>query len=265
VTGDAMNVEIPPFDNVEVRRAVAAAIDRESLALLKASNLTPAGRPIPEGLAGYTSPVKGQTYDLAAAREHMKKAGLPDGWPAPIPYPAFRQSLPSMAGQVIQQDLAKIGIRLEMRETSYPTFLAITHRRGKAAMSSQGQVEDYPDPSDFLEHVFTRDGIADDNTLNYSFYANGALDDLLLRARRTTDARERTRLYGDAERIVCDDAPWAFEYTYRFFHVHQPYVRNYRVHSVFAEDVGEVWIDRGGAEAIRTASRLLGPIFGGGR
>jgi ABC-type transport system substrate-binding protein len=265
VTGEVMNVEIPPFDNVEVRRAVAAAIDRDSLALLKSTNLVATGRPIPDGFAGYTSTAKGQTFDLAAAREHMKKAGLEGGWPAPIPYSVFKQSLPSMAGQVIQQSLAKIGIQLEIRETSYPTFLAITRRRGKSAMSAQGQTEDYPDPSDFLEHLFTRDGIADDNTNNYAFYANDTLDALLARARRTTDAKERARLYGEAEQIVCDDAPWAFEYTYRFFHVHQPYVRNYRVPAVWAEDVGELWIDRQGAEDARTASWVLGPIFGGAR
>jgi peptide/nickel transport system substrate-binding protein len=209
--------------------------------------------------------VKGQTYDLAAAREHMKKAGLEHGWPAPIPYFVYKQGLSGMAAQVVQQDLAKIGLQIELRETSYPTYLAITRRRGKAAMSPASQTQDFPDPSDFLELLFTKSGIADDGTNNFAFYVNDALDALLARARKTIDPAERTRMYADAERIVCDDAPWAFEYAYRFFHVHQPYVRGYRVHPVWSDDASGVWIDRAGAASAKTASRLLGPVLGGAR
>jgi ABC-type transport system substrate-binding protein len=265
VSGDAMNVEIPPFDNVEVRRAVAAAIDRDAIALLKSTNLTPATKPVPEGIAGYTSDVRGQAYDLEAARAHMRRAGLPDGWPAVIPYYVYRPGVPEMAGQVIQQELAKIGLRLELRATSYPTYLAITHRRGKAAISPQAQTEDYPDPSDFLEPLFTKAAINDDDTSNFSFYVNDALDRLLARARRTVDDAERARMYADAERIVCDEAPWAFEYSYRFFHVHQPYVRGYAVHAVWAEDPARVWIDRDAGARVAGARRALGPILGDAR
>jgi ABC-type transport system substrate-binding protein len=265
ITGEAMNVEIPPFDNVEVRRAVAAAIDREHVALLKASNLTPLGKPVPAGITGYASSATGQSFDLAAAREHMKKAGLEHGWPAPIPYPVYKQGLTGMVVQLVQQNLDAIGLHLEIHEMSYPTYLALSHRRGKTAISSQGQTGDFPDPSTFLEHLFTKDGMAEDNTNNFSFYANDALDALLVRARRSADPAERARLYADAERIVCDDAPWAFEYSYRFFHMHQPYVRGYRVHTVWAEDLDGVWLDRAGDAATRTASLRLGAPLGGAR
>ena len=160
-----------------------------------------------------------------------------------VPYNVYR-GLPEMVGQLVQQDLAQIGVRIELRTSSVPSFYAITRRRGKAAMSPQGWAEDFPDPSDFLEPLFTRASIADENATNSAFWSNERLESLLAKARESIDPRERARLYEDAERVVCDEAPWAFEYAYRFFHVHQPYVRDYRTHPVWATDVNRVWIDR---------------------
>jgi ABC-type transport system substrate-binding protein len=263
VSGEAMNVEIPPFDNVEVRRAVASAIDRDRIVLLKASNLTAANKPVPADMPGYAPSVRGQTYDLQSARDHMKRAGFafdPEtgtgGWPAPIPYFVYRQGLPEMVAQVVQQDLAKIGLHLDLRVASFPTFSAITRRRGKSPMSPQSWQEDFPHPSVFLDQLFTRESISDDSSNNYSFYANDALDALLARARRTSDPAERTLLYGEAEQIVCDDAPWAFEYAYRSYQVRQAFVRGYHAHPVWAADVARVWIDRS-ATAERVASARL--------
>ena len=107
IQGEAMNAEVPPFDNVEIRRAVAAAIDRDHLALLRSSSFAALTRPVPPGLAGYDPPPVGQRHDLAAALAHMKKAGYPfdpatrqGGWPARIPYDVFKQGIFEFSGAV---------------------------------------------------------------------------------------------------------------------------------------------------------------------
>jgi ABC-type transport system substrate-binding protein len=264
VFGDAMNTNLPPFDNVEVRRAVAAAIDRDHIVLLKSSSLTPMTRPVPD-LPGYDPPPIGQTHDLAAALEHMKQAGYPfdpatgrGGWPAPILYDAVRQTLPEYTGLSIQQDLAKIGIHLELRVSSPGTWSALTHRRGRSAMSPQGWHADFPDPSNFLEPRFATGSIADEEGSNYAFYSNPRVDSLLERAKRELGAAERTRLYAEVERILCDEAPWAFEYSQRFYRVRQPYVRGFRIHAVWTTDVMPLWIDR----ARDLEGRILAPFSG---
>jgi ABC-type transport system substrate-binding protein len=268
--GEAMNTDVPPFDNVEVRRAVAAAIDRDHLVMLKSSNLTPVTKPVPPGLPGYDPRFEGQHYDYAAALEHMKRAGYPfdpatgrGGWPAPIVYDVAKQTLQEFTSQSMQQDLAKIGLRVELRMSSVPTFYAVTHRRGKSQMSPQGWQEDFPDPSDFLDLLFSSKSINDDDSLNYAFYRSAAVDDDLVRARRERDPRERARLYEDAERTICDDAPWAFEYAYRFFQVHQPYVRGLRVHPVWTNDVIDVWLDRDRDRLVRDEGPLVRRLFAG--
>jgi ABC-type transport system substrate-binding protein len=264
VHGDAMNTEIPPFDNVEVRRAVAAAVDRDHLVLLRASNFSPAEKPVPPGMPGYDPPPgTGQHHDLAAALGHMKAAGYPfdpatgrGGWPSPIVYDVYKQG-GELAGQILQQDLAKIGLRIELRVSSFPTYTALTHRRGKSAMSPQGWTEDYPDPANFLEPLFASKSMSDEDTNNFAFYSNPTLDAVLARAHGEANSAVRTRLYAEAERIVCDDAPWAFEYAVRLYPVHQPYVRGYRTHALWMDDAVPVWLDRADAEQ---AARSRGPF-----
>jgi ABC-type transport system substrate-binding protein len=250
--GEAMNNTIPPFDNVEIRRAVAAAIDRDHVVMLKASNLSALTKPVPLAFPGYEPPaLLGQKYDVAAALEHVRKAGYPfdpatgkGGWPAPIPYDVAPKTMQEVVAQSMQQDLAKIGLRVELHLTSQTTFYALTSRRGKSAMSPQGWQANFPDPSDFLDSLFATGSIRDESATNYAFYSNPTVDDDLARAHGERDRDARTRLYADAERLICDEAPWAFEFTYRFFAVHQPYVRNTHPHAVWAPDVVEVWLDR---------------------
>jgi ABC-type transport system substrate-binding protein len=268
--GDSMNTEIPPFDNVEVRRAVAAAIDRDHIVMLKSSNLTAVTKPVPPGMPGYDPHFEGQRYDYAAALAHMKKAGYPfdpatgqGGWPAPIVYDLARPSLQELTAMSMQQDLAKIGLRVQLRISSLPTLYSLTHRRGKSQMSPQGWEEDFPDPSNFLEPLFSSKSIGEEDTLNYAFYRNAAVDDALARARSERDPAARARLYEQTERVICDEAPWAFEFAYRFFQAHQPYVRNLHGHPVWIADVTDVWLDRERDAVARKEAPLLRALSAG--
>ncbi len=264
INGEAMNTELPPFDNVEVRRAVAAAINREHLVALKPSNLRAAAHAVPTSIPLFDASRPGQSYDYAAALEHMRKAGYAydpatgaGGYPGTIPYVIYRQSLYESTGQSVQQDLAKIGIRIELRITSYPTYTALTRRRGKTPISPQGWSQDFPDPSSFLEPIFTRAAINEEDSNNTSFYKSPALDDVLARAHGEADPAARQRMYEEADRILVDDAPRAFTFSYRFYDVRQPYVRGFRVHPVWQNAVGATWLDRA-RTAIATGQSVFG-------
>jgi ABC-type transport system substrate-binding protein len=277
VQGEGMNTELPPFDNVEVRRAVAAAIDREHYHDIRPSAVRPAFQPIPPSVPGYDPTFQGQKYDYAAALEHMKRAGYPydpvtgqGGYGPTITYYVYRQSLQEFTGQVLQQDLAKIGLRIQIKVVSYPTFQALTYRRRTVTMSGQAWQEDYPDPSDFFEPLFASSSINDELTYNAAFYANPRLDEILVRARRELDPTVRYGLYGEANRIVCDDAPWAFTMNYRFYNVHQAYVRDYPSHPLWAEYLTTTWLDRdtgrtaGGGASWRSLTAMFGQARGAG-
>ena len=258
-----MNVEMPPFDRVEVRRAVAAAIDRDALRMLRTANVRATGRVLPPSIAGDDPTFPAQRYDLDAALAHMAKAGLAydpktgaGGWPETIPYLVTRQGLDEVMGQVLQQQLAKIGLRIELRLVSFPTFLSLTRRRRQVAISPQGWIQDFPDAGDFLEPVFTSAAINDEESNNTAFWSNARFDELVGKARREMDPARRASMYREAEAIVCDEAPWAPTYTYRIFAVHQPYVRGYEPNAVWVEDHRRTWVDRAGAEAVKHAGVL---------
>ncbi len=263
VDGEVMNTEIPPFDSVEVRRAVASAIDRSHYHAYKPESLQPSGQALPPAVAGYDPQFVGQRYDYQAALAHMAKAGFPydpatgqGGYPHPVPYYLTRQGSTEYTGQILAQDLAKIGLRLDLHIVNWPTFLTLAYTRGAVAMSSPGWAMDYPDPSDFFESLFSSKSITAEQSTNMAFYKNPRVDDLIERARHELDPARRNALFAETNRLVCDDAPWAFTDTRRFIDVLQPYVRGYSPHPVWTFHTSATWLDRGG-EARKAALGTL--------
>ena len=253
IGGESMNCEIAPFDNVEVRRAVASALDRDAITMVRASNLTPCGGPIPSGMPGFDPTFVGQTYDYAAALEHMKKAGYPydpvtkkGGWPKPIPYLVYKQGLYEFTAQVVAQQLAKIGIRIELRLVNYPTYLAVRGRRHEAAMGPGFWQNDYPDAMSFLEPLFSSKSINDGDSNDWSFWSNPRYDELIEQGRRELDPDRRKGIYREASEIVADQAPWAFTIQYRWFSQRQPYVRDWYPHPMWTHELSGTFVDRSG-------------------
>jgi ABC-type transport system substrate-binding protein len=261
--GESMNTRVPPFDNVEIRRAVAAAIDRRHYTLIQPTRMSPLTQALPRSLADYDAAFEGQRYDPAAALEHMRKAGYPydpatghGGWPDPIEYLTYDGGVPALSAQILQQDLAKIGLRLRIKMVSWPAFLTLQERAGASAMSQGNNLLDYPDPSSVFEPLFTTSAIAPEGSQNTAFYSNPRLDEIVARAHVEMDPATRRALYREANAIVCDDAPWAFTFGYHMFVVRQPYVRGFAPHPVWPLEVSRVWIDR--------AEDALGRALGGG-
>jgi peptide/nickel transport system substrate-binding protein len=259
VWGEAMNTRMPPFDNVEVRRAVAAAIDRDQLAMLNRVNISPLTQLLPRGVPGYDPTFEGQRHDEAAALEHMRKAGFAydpstgtGGWPHPIVYTVTDPSFEANWAQVLQQQLARIGLRVELRLVPYPAYLALYQRAGASQMHPQGDSADYPDPSAFFDHLFTSSAISDEGSSNSAFYSNPRYDDLVARARHAVDPGVRRALYREANEILCDEAPWAFSHGQHDVVIRQPYVHGFEPHPVWPFDVRRVWLDRE-----RAATRTL--------
>jgi ABC-type transport system substrate-binding protein len=250
VDGEAMNTEIPPFDNIEVRRAVAAAIDRSHYHAYKPS-LTPSGQALPPAVAGYDPHFVGQTYDYDAALAHMEKAGFPydpktgrGGYPEAVPYYLVRQGGTEYTAQILAQELARIGIRIDLHIVNWPTFLTLAYTRGQVAMSAPGWAMDYPDPSDFFESLFISKAIEGESSTNVAFYRSPKVDALVEEARHELDEAKRKALFDEANHVVCDEAPWAFTDTRRFVDVFQPYVRGYSPHPVWTFQTRATWIDR---------------------
>ena len=66
--------------------------------------------------------------------------------------------------------------------------------------------------------------------LNYSFYRNPRLDDVLGRASQLSSRIERARLYQRVQAMLADDLPWLPLYVRLVWGVARPEVRNLRLH-----------------------------------
>lgn len=242
--GLAMNCEIPPLDNVHVRRAIAAAIDRQAISDFMLGLVRPTGQPIPPQLKGYDPELPtAQRYDPERAREELRIAGYPNGLPEPIEVWIGEGEGSRNLAQLWQSDLAEVGIPIRLKQVAFSAYLVETAKEKTVPMFVSGWMMDFPDPSNFLDVLFSSKSIHPVHSENRSFYRNAELDDLLDRARGEIDPEKRASLYRAANEIVARDAPWAFLYNAVDFVVVQPYVKGYRHHPVWANEYRGVWLD----------------------
>jgi peptide/nickel transport system substrate-binding protein len=148
--------------------------------------------------------------DLDRARALLDEAGYPDRDGAG-PMPRLRLSLKTSTAEayrlqaaVIQQNLADVGIELEIRSYEFATLFADVIR---------GNVQLYTllwvgvtDP-DMLRRVFHSSQIPPGG-FNRGYYRNAEVDRLLDAATVALSEADRRRLYGEAQRIIAADAPY---------------------------------------------------------
>jgi ABC-type transport system substrate-binding protein len=238
-----LNCELPPFDDVHVRRAVASAIDRSKLERLDPGQVIAATQVLPPMLAPYDPalPTR-QVFDLDRARQEMRLAGFPDGLGEPITL-WVRGEAEVQVAQLFQQDLKAIGIEMDLKMVSFATYLKETGRPRVAQAAFTGWHQDFPDPSNFMDILFHSRSIHPENSENRSFYRNPELDALLDHARAEVDHDARLALYAKANAILADDAPWVFLYYPVDMFAWQPYVKGFRPHPVWLNEYRNVWLD----------------------
>ncbi len=243
VYGIAMNHELPPFDNVHLRRAVAFAIDRKRWARARNGGLRPTGQMLPPAVAGFDPKLPDeQHFDLARAKEEMRLAGFADGLKEPVTLWGTDSGTMRAYGELLQSDLGKIGIEVRFKFVSFPVYLAETGKPKRAQMLYTGWVMDYPDASNFLGLV-SSDTIAPQNSSNRAFYSDPWLDKQLDQALVERDPQKRIAMYHEANNFVSREAPWAFFANSVAPQAWQPYVKNYRPHPAYWIPVNNVWLD----------------------
>lgn len=195
-----VNVDRAPLNDVRLRRALNAAIDKQEICerIMKAGQV-PARSFVPPGLAGYESALSGK-YDVDEARRLLEEAGYPNGEGMPkieILYNTNEDH--ATIAQVIQQQWGKLGIKCELRNLEWGTFLD-TLSNTRYSVSRSAWTGDYPDPNTFLDMFVTK---GPNNQTNWS---NAEYDKLIEDSKKASGA-ERLQILTRAERILMDELP----------------------------------------------------------
>jgi peptide/nickel transport system substrate-binding protein len=241
VYGSRMNVRRKPFDDRRVRQALNYAFNKAHTVKLLYGDAVPSHGILPPGMFGRDATLAPYPHDPAKARALLAEAGYPNGFE--VEYVITNDELAEKLATSLQADLAEVGVRVRISQMSLDSFGTAIGRPDGPAFSYQGWLGDFPDPVNFIDMKFHSQGIADENALNDSFYANPDLDKLLDLARAEVEQEKRGTMYRRAERILYDDAPWIWDNHLMVTEVVQPYVKEYAPHPVWVRDFTHTWLD----------------------
>jgi len=118
----SMNNKKAPFDKLEVRQAVASALDRKAVIDGASNGLgLPIGSHVSPNNPDYVDLVNTYPHDVAKAKEYLAAAGLPDGFKATIKLPPVPYA--RLGGEVIAAELRNVGINLEIIPVEWADWL----------------------------------------------------------------------------------------------------------------------------------------------
>lgn len=182
-----LNVDLKPFDDVNLRKAINAAIDRD--AIIEAA-LNGFGKKsiscVPMGYAESTNE-KAEGYDIEKAKAYLKAWG---GNPASVSLPIICSNDTKVRiATIIQANLADIGIKVDIVSMDFATYL---DKMNKGQYSSAIQSWSPSNALTYLQRYHSRRRSGNPGSLN-----SPAVDKLVEQAESTVDAKARTALLQD--------------------------------------------------------------------
>ena len=235
----SMCVKEKPLDNVWVRRALNAAVDRDAIAndLLKKSR-EPWGNFAPDGYPGYRRP-PGVRYDPAYARECLVKAGFPGGKGIPKISILFNTSEDHrrIAEAIQAMWKRELNIDIELSNQEWGSYLQATSSL-QYQVARRAWIGDYLDPSTFIALGVTGDGN------NRTGWSDARFDNLVRRSATELDPAKRLATLAEAESLLLADGPFLPIYHYSTNELVKPYVHGIYRTALDLHPLNYVWIDK---------------------
>lgn len=199
------NVEKEPFDNPDVRRAIAMAIDNNVILdnILEGHGIVANG-PIAPGVVGYDESIEPIEYDPEGARELLEEAGIEN---LSISLMTNDSEARVDTATYIESALSEIGINLTINSTDFPTYLEAS-ANGEHEMFLLGWSSATGDADYALAPLFHTENQG--SAGNRAFYSNPELDELLDNAAKEIDEDTRAEMYKEAQEIIVQEAPVVF-------------------------------------------------------
>lgn len=207
----SLNDQKEPFNDVNVRKALSLAIDRDYVAnTIMQGTYTPAYNMVGPGIVDengmfYDNANGGKTYisddyeaNLEAAKQALADAGYPNGEGFPvIEYSTNDAGYHTPVAEYLQQAWGELGITVNINKVEWASFTPM-RRAGDYDASRNGWVMDYNDPSNMLELFTTGNGNNDGKYSSADF-------DAAIEASKVADKSVHFQKLHEAEDILMND------------------------------------------------------------
>ncbi len=227
----SLNTTVKPLDNVNVRRAIAAVIDKTNLRQTRggptlgtiATHLFPPDLPGFEDGGGAKGPgfdfMSSETANVALAKEYMKKAGYANGMydGPPILTIADNESPAKETGQAFQEQVKAIGLKLQYRAVPHATLLSkfcLVPKADVGICPTLGWGADFFAAQSFIDPLFNGANIVPSGNVNTAEVDDPALNAKINRAKQITEPSEAASAWGTLDKEVTNQAyliPWLWD------------------------------------------------------
>lgn len=205
----AFNTEKKPFDQLKVRQAISFALNQKSyLDVIYRNQAASAKNPIPPTMWSYQKSTVENKFDIEKAKKLLAEVGLKDGFETELwTLPVSRAYLPNgkKLGEMVQADLAKVGIKVKLVTFDWPTYLEKS-KKGEHQMIQFGWMGDNGDPDNFMNVLLGCSAVKAGS--NYARWCHKEFDTLLQNAKEDSSQKNRTGFYQKAQNIFSEQKPW---------------------------------------------------------
>ena len=226
-----LNTTLPPFNNINVRKAVSAAMDRVALQKTRGGPLAGdiATHILAPNAPGFDAAggMKGPGFDFLAdpngnpklAADYLKKAGYPSGkyTRPPITMVGDNSDPASKTAQVVLATFQRLGFKVKFRsvshDTMYSKFCNVPKQKVQVC-PNVGWLPDFADGFAWLWATFNSDAIVPVNNSNWPQLKDPAIDKAMVAAESETDPNKRGDDWGKVDRLVTATAgviPWFWD------------------------------------------------------
>jgi peptide/nickel transport system substrate-binding protein len=221
-----------PFDDINVRKALSAAFDRDALRKAFGGPLVgdipthwiPPGQPGFDEAGGEAGPgvdfLAKPEGDLNLAMEYMKKAGYASGkYDGDETFTGVSDNATQQkqVGEVAVAQFAKLGFKVNMkyvtRDSMYTKYCQVP-RDQPDVCPSVGWLKDFADPETLLGPVFNGKNILDVGNSNFALLDNPKINAAMDKAEVINEPAERNKAWGEIDKMITEDAasiPWLWD------------------------------------------------------
>lgn len=216
----AFNLRHPLFKNKKIRQALAHAINKKEIiqGLLLGYGVEATG-PYPPTSWAYNPEVKSPVYNPALAVQMLSEEGWADHngdkW-LDKEGQSFQftiitnqgNKIRALAAEVIQSQLAQVGIKVDIRILEWSTFLhSYVDKKNFDAVILGWTLSRDPDNFSIWHSSQQKEG-----QYNFVSYSNPEVDALIVAGRRTFDQKKRQAIYRKVHALIAEDQPYIFLY-----------------------------------------------------